>query len=169
MFITFLAAVILPFFPHLFLGQLDAGVPPVVAPLTENTDPLALANIVLEAVSAKNYWLLAGAGISLAVAVLRAVAAKFPKLEAFIEQPVVTYALPIVLSFALGLASLALAGPVTQAGLVALAFTSLKVAFTAIAGYVGIKKVAEQQAQAKVAAAAAVPDVKAAVQELNKP
>lgn len=89
---------------------LDAGAAAV--PVDEGAK---LASDMFAAVAAGNGWLAAGLGVALAVWVLRNKLRRFMPagVMAVLDQPLVAFALPIVVSFFGGLGTAALAGPLT--------------------------------------------------------
>jgi hypothetical protein len=128
----------------------------------------ALLKALLENVEHGNWWLAAGPALTLVVLGLRAWDTHIPKvgpaIDAFFNQPIVAFLLPVVLSALTGLFSALGTGmPVGPALLAA-----LKVAGTAITVYVGGKKLLEQAQGAGAAAAAGVTSGPAAVDAINK-
>jgi hypothetical protein len=134
-------------------------------------DPELAAKLLVTAIETGQWWLALGPVVALVVWLLRAkLAPHYPKLDAFFQQPVVALVTPVVIAFLGGVLSKTAAGELTSAKvLLALLPDVLKVAFTAIATYIGIKKVAEQREQSKATAAAKVTDEQAAVDALTKP
>lgn len=133
-------------------------------------DPELAARLLVSAIESGQWWLALGPVVALVVWFLRAkLAPRFPKLDTFFQQPVVALVTPVVVAFLGGVLTKTAAGELTSAKvLLSLLPDVLKVAFTAIATYVGIKKVAEQREQAKATANAAVPNEQAAVDALTK-
>lgn len=134
-------------------------------------DVTHLAQQLLAGITSGNWWLVAAVGVLLLVAALRSgVARKLlpEKTAELLDHPVVAFSLPLLTALGLGLATAAVAGPVTAPVLVAVALGALKVSMGAITTYVGAKKVAEARADAKEKSATV--DTKAeAVAELRGP
>lgn len=129
-----------------------------------------VAQLLLTGVTSGNGFLIAAGVVLLAVMGLRSerVGKWFPKVGEFFQNPAVSYALPFVVAIALGLVALGVSPtPVTAATALGVLFAAVaKVAPTAIAAYVGGKKVVE--AKAIAAEKAAELDTKAeALSELS--
>lgn len=92
--------------------EADAGAVAGAVPIDEGAK---LASDMFAAVAAGNGWLAAGLGVALAVWVLRNKLRRFLPvgLMNVLDQPLVAFALPIVVSFFGGLGTAALAGPLT--------------------------------------------------------
>jgi hypothetical protein len=129
-------------------------------PVQDN--PAALAQFILDAIAGKQWWVVASAGVLLITWAVRNFGVKlFPKLAAFLHEPVVSWALPSVLSLIAGVTLALTSGkPIVIVDLIG---EVLKVAFGAIAMYVGAKKIAEARAEGKAAAAQAVTDKQSAI------
>jgi hypothetical protein len=146
---------------------------PFLRAQVEAIDPELAAKLLVAAIESGQWWLTLGPVVALIVWFLRAkLAPKFPKFDAFLQKPVVAFITPILVAFLGGVLSKTAAGELTSASaLLGIIPDVLKVAFTAIATYVGIKKVAEQRADSKAKAEAQVPpgDTQAAVDSITKP
>lgn len=130
----------------------DGGAPP------GDIDVFAMLKLILDAVENGNWWLAAGPALTLAVFFLRKYDTKIPKIgpaiDRFLNQPLVAFALPVVLSALTGLFSaLATGTPVVPALLAA-----LKVAGTAVMTFLLAKNAAEQVKGAKADGAKAAAD-----------
>lgn len=134
-------------------------------------DPTPLLNLVLEGISKGQWWIVVGPLLALAIHYTKKlIAPRWPKLSEFLNKPVVAFSTPFVLSFLGGTANtLATIGVPGKEQLIALVASAIKVAVTAIAAYVGLKKVAEQKEIATETAKVAVTDKASALDELNKP
>lgn len=134
-------------------------------------DVTHLAQQLLAGITSGNWWLVAAVGVLLLVAALRSGAARklLPaKAAELLDHPVVAFSMPLLTALGLGLATAAVAGPVTAPVLVAVVLGALKVSMGAITTYVGAKKLAEARADAKEKSAAV--DTKTeAVAELRGP
>jgi hypothetical protein len=142
----------------------------IFALLQAEFDPTPMLKIVLEGIEKGQWWMALGPALALAIFYAKKVIApRWPKLSDFLNKPVVAYSTPFVLSFLGGTANtLATVGVPGKEQFITLLSSAIKVAVTAIASYVGVKKLAEQKVQAQVVAVAAVPDKQAAIDELNK-
>ncbi len=142
-----------------------------LALLQADFDPMPLLKIALEGVEKGQWWIAVGPLLALAIfGMKKFIAPRWPALSAFLEKPVVAFATPFVLSFLGGTANtLATVGIPGKEQLIALFASALKVAVTAVATYVGAKKIVEQKEIATEKAAAAITDKQSAVDELNKP
>lgn len=128
----------------------------VLLPAAE-PDVANIAAQVLDGIQNKNWWLVAGAAVILVVWVMRTQVIKvWPKLGEFLQHPVVSVLLPILVAAGGGLATAAAAGPVNGTVVLGILMAALKVGFTGISGYVAAKKIAE----AKEDGAAAAGEVK---------
>lgn len=150
-------------FPWLAFAQEPVPVfmaDPSTLPVQDN--PAALAQFILDAIASKQWWVVASAGVLLITWGVRNFGVKlFPKLQGFLEHPVVSWAMPSVLALIGGIVVTLTSGkPVVALDLVG---EVLKVAFGAIAMFVGAKKIAEARADGKAAAAAAVTDKASAI------
>lgn len=139
--------------------------------LAPEDDVTHLAQQLFAAITSGNWWLAAAVGVLLLVVALRSQVVRklLPaKLAEMLDHPVVAFSLPLLTALGLGLATAAVAGPVTAPVLVAVVLGALKVSMGAITTYVGAKKVAEARAEAKEKAAAV--DTKTeAIAELRGP
>lgn len=137
---------------------------------TADFDPEIVAKLVLTGIETGNWWLIAGPGLALIFWLFRSkIAPRWPAIEKFFNQPVVGYITPVVAAILGGVVDLAIAGQLTSwAALLGILPTALKVAFTAIATYIGIKQVGKQQDQAKAKAEAAIPTPQAAADSITK-
>jgi hypothetical protein len=133
-------------------------------------DPTPLLKVVLEGIEKGQWWIALGPALALGIFYAKKlIAPRWPKLGEFLNKPVVAFSTPFVLSFLGGMGNtLATTGVPGKEQFIALLSSAIKVAVTAIASYVGVKKLAEQKAAAEVTAVAAVPDKQAAIDELNK-
>ena len=115
---------------------IDAG---VAAPVPAD-EGAKLASEMFAAVAAGNGWLAAGLGVALAVWVLRNKLRRFLPvgLMNVLDQPLVAFSLPIVVSFFGGLGTAAMAGPLTWPIVGAVALGAIKTgagaAFTFLLG-----------------------------------
>lgn len=134
-------------------------------------DPTPLLKIVLEGIEHGQWWLAIGPALALAIFYTKKfIAPRWPKVSEFLNKPAVAFATPFVLSFLGGTANtLATTGVPGKEQFIALLSSAIKVAVTAVASYVGVKKIAEQKEQATQVAVAAIPNKQAAIDELNKP
>jgi hypothetical protein len=149
------------FVPVVALAQLATGTGP--AP----EDPGALAQQIWTMLVAKNYAAALGPVLTLIVWALRKYDLKIPKygpaIDGFLNQPVVAFLLPTVISGLGGFATaLAAHQPFTDA-----LFAVLQASGSAIVTYIGLNKVAEQIAAGKVAADT-VQTKQDAIRELKK-
>lgn len=144
--------------------------PSAIAP-SADIDVTAAANLLFKGIESGNWWLILGPVVALLVWALREkIAPTFPKVNEFLQQPIPALLSPIVVAALGGLLTILAAGPVSKTALLGLVPVVLKVAFTAISSFVGMKKVTEHREQAKANAAAAVPaDVQDAAAALNAP
>jgi hypothetical protein len=126
------------------------------APAAAEVDPLALVKLTIDGVQNGNGWLAAGPALTLVVFLVRKYDKLIPivglKIDAFLNQPLVAFALPVALSALTGLCSaLAAHQPIVPALLAA-----LKVAGAAVLTFLMAKNAAEQvkaaQAKGEVAA-----------------
>lgn len=144
--------------------------PTAAAAAATDIDVTAAANLLLKGIETGNWWLILGPAVALLVWALREkVAPMFPKVNEFLQQPIPALLSPVIVAFLGGLLTILAAGPVTKAALLALIPIVLKVAFTAISSFIGVKKVAEHREQAKNTAAGAVQDAASAAAVLNAP
>jgi hypothetical protein len=123
-----------------------------------DVDVLALVKLIVDAVQNGNGWLAAGPALTLAVFLLRKYDTKIPKvgpaIDKFLNQPLVAFALPVVLSALTGLfGALATGQPIAPALLAA-----VKVAGTAVMTFLLAKNTAEQVKGAKAEGAKAGAD-----------
>lgn len=127
-----------------------------------------LAGALYEAIVKGNWWLAMGPAVTLLVFLLRRYDTKIPKvgpaIDAFLNQPMVAFSLPIVLSAIGGWGSAAASGQ--PVGLALL--SALKVAGTSVITFLLAKNAAEQVKSAGDKAAAAVATPQAAVDAINK-
>jgi hypothetical protein len=128
------------------------------APAPADVDPMQLLQAIFDGVHNGNGWLAAGPALALVVWALRKYDTKIPvigpKVDAFLNQPLVAFLLPAVLSAAMGLfGALAQHLPIGAALL-----TALKVAGAAAFTFLAAKNAAEQVKGAQVAGAAAAKD-----------
>lgn len=128
-----------------------------------------LLKAMLDGVQSGNWWLAAGPALTLVVWVLRKYDLLIPKvgpaIDGFLNQPLVAFALPVVLSALTGLFSaLGTGQPIGPALLAA-----VKVAGAAMMTFLLAKNVSEQADRAGAKAAAAVTSGPAAVDVINKP
>ncbi|MFZ2152110.1 MAG: hypothetical protein WAV09_03320 [Minisyncoccia bacterium] len=134
-------------------------------------DPDATAKLIVDAIEKGQWWIVAGPALALFIHYTKKlIAPKWPKLAEFLNQPLVAFSTPFVVAFLAGTATTfaAVQGMPGKAEWIALLSTAIKVAATAIATYVGLKKRTEQKELAVAAAAAAIVDKKTAIDELNK-
>lgn len=141
--------------PSAAIPQTDSGAMDIVA---------TLWNFIV----AKNYAALFGPGLTLLVWALRKWDLKIPKIgpaiDAFLNQPFVAFLVPTVISAVAGFASaLYLHQPLSAALGSIWAMSS-----SAIATYIGLKKLTEANTAGGVAAEK-VTDLKSAITELKKP
>lgn len=122
-----------------------------------------------DAIKNGQYWLLIGPVVVLLVWLVKKFDQDIPKVgpavSKFMDQPVVSFALPFLFSAAGGLGNAIAVGqsPKEAVG------TIFKIAMEATVIYVGGKKIAEQKRLAGETAAAAVTDKASAIEELKKP
>lgn len=140
-----------------------------VVPPTSN-DALGLAQQLWQLVVTKQYALALGPVIALLVYALRKWDKLIPKygdqIDAFLNQPVVAFALPTIVA-AVGGVGTALAAHQPPLDVLKSVFEA---AMSAVFTYVGLKKIAEQQTAGATAAAAVDAGGKtAAIDELKKP
>jgi hypothetical protein len=92
---SFIAAGVILFASALAFAQ-DA------APMAADVDPLALVKLIIDAVQNGNGWLAAGPALTLVVFLVRKYDKLIPvvglKLDAFLNQPLVAFLLPVILS-----------------------------------------------------------------------
>jgi hypothetical protein len=134
-------------------------------------DPEPLLKIVAEGIEKGQWWIVLGPALALLIHYSKKfIAPRWPKLSEFLAQPFVAFLTPFVLSFLGGTATMFVQtkGMPGKAELILLVSSAIKVAVTAVAGYVGLKKLAEQKVQAAEKAAAVVVDKQAALDEMNK-
>lgn len=134
-------------------------------------DPEPLLKIVVEGIEKGQWWLVIGPTLALLIHYSKKlIAPRWPKLSEFLNKPVVAFSTPFVLSFLGGTATMLAQtkGMPGKAELILLVSSAIKVAVTAVAGYVGLKKIAEQKELAAEKAVVAIPDKQAALDELNK-
>ena len=146
------ALVALFLFPALAFAQ-DAGVTPDggVA-LTLSDDPAQQAQMIIDAIAHKQWWMVASVGVLFVTwAIRNPLASLSPKLQAALQNPIVSWALPTVVATAGAVTTTLVAGQPLNFG--TLAPEILKVAFGAIGLYMGAKKVAEARAAGAAAAA----------------
>lgn len=158
--------------PLLFalLSQIDPTTAPAATP--GDIDVEALLNLVVGGIQQGNWWIVAGPLLALVIHLGRSfIAPRYPKLSEFLAKPLVAFSLPFVLSFLVSTVQTmaTVHGLPNQAQLIALLAAAVKVAATAIATYVGVKKHVEAKELAAEKAAAVVTDKQAALAELNKP
>lgn len=147
--------------------MLLAQVPPLE---TADIDPTVAAKLLLQGLETRNWWLVAGPVVALAVWFLRVrLAPTVPALDNWLKQPVPALLSPVLVSFLGGVLTLAAAGTLTPEALMLLVPVVLKVAFTAISTFVGTKKVAEQKAQAQQTATEKVVTLQDAAKVLSEP
>jgi hypothetical protein len=137
-------------FAGMAFAQAAAG-----APAGAELDPMLLLQQIFDAVHNGNGWLAAGPTLTLVVFLIRKYDTKIPKvgpaLDAFLNEPLVAFMLPAVLSAAVGLfGALGQHLPVGPALL-----TALKVAGTAAFTFLLAKNTAEQINGAQAAGTAA--------------
>lgn len=166
MFVTL--AVLLSLFVGPFVKLLTSQVP-----LAVTDDPAQLAQLLIDGIAHGNWWLIAAPALTLLIWALRKYGPKFfPKSEAFLTHPVVSFLLPVVVAVLGGIITAAVAGPVSGTVVLGVVLASLKVSAGSITAYVGAKKVGEARdakEEAKAAEQAKVDSVVKAVDELNKP
>lgn len=139
-------------FPFVAIAQaLDAGTPDAGIVLSD--DPAALAQMIIDAIATKQWWVVASAAVLLLTWALRSFGSKIsPKISAFLMNPIVSWALPSVLALLGGVTvTLVSHKPLVAATLIG---EVLKVSFGAIAMYVGAKKIAEARSAGATAAGA---------------
>lgn len=113
-------------------------------------DPARLAAIGLDAVQSKNWWLLAGTALMGVIFAIRTFGPKLvPALGAFLLHPVVSVALPLVLSVLTGLIEALVAKRPIDLSFI---LGALKPGFAAIGQFVMVKKVLEVKAAGAAAA-----------------
>lgn len=133
-------------------------------------DPQVAADLLLKGIESGNWWLIVGPILALTVWVIREkLAPQHPELGDFLKKPLPSLLMPVVVSTLGGLLALLGAGKFGAAAMAALVPSILKVAFTAIASYVSVKKVGEHQEQAKTAAQVLVPALAEAAATLGAP
>lgn len=142
--------------------------PLLLAQTAASDDLVPMFKALLNGVETGNWWLAAGPLLTLAVMALRKFDQNIPKvgpaISAFMDQPIVSFLLPIVLSAITGLLSALGTGMPIGPALV----TAIKVAGVSIMTFVGGKKFIEQVNGAGDKAAAAVTSGPAAVDVINK-
>ncbi len=143
---------------------------PAPVPVIPTTDSgvEAVASQLWNLIVAKNYAAAFGPGLTLLVWALKKYDLKIPKvgpaIDTFLNRPFVSFLLPTVLSAVAGAASaIYLKQPLSDALGSIWAMSS-----SAIATYIGLKKLTEANTAGDVAAAK-VTDLKSAIAELKKP
>lgn len=141
----------------------------VPAPAAADVDVNALLKLMLDGAQTGNWWLAAGPTLTLIVFAVRKYDKLIPvigvKVDAFLNQPLVAFLLPVVLSALTGLtAALGSGQPIGPALL-----ASLKVAAAATMSFMLVKNAAEQAAKKGDAAVAAVTTPQAAAAVINDP
>lgn len=154
MFAAALKIALLLFLPAVALAQ-AAG---AAVPGSTEVDPMQLMAQIFDAVHNGNGWLAAGPALTLVVFLIRKYDTKIPKvgtaIDGFLNQPLVAFLLPAVLSALTGLfGSLAAHTPLGPALL-----TALKVAGTAAFTFLLAKNASEQVKGAQAAGTAAAKD-----------
>lgn len=117
---------------------------------SEDVDPMALARAVYEAVVSGQWWMAASIAVVLLVWAIRTWGARlFPKLAGALANPIVSFALPVLVSAAGAVTTSLIAGMPIQVALLA----ALKVAAGAVFAYVFARKLSEAKAAGEAASA----------------
>lgn len=140
------------FLPAVAFAQAAGAAPPAAV------DPMQLLQAIFDGVHNGNGWMVAGPALTLVVWALRKYDTLIPiigpKVDAFLNQPLVAFLLPAVLSALTGLfGSLAQGLPLLPSML-----TALKVAGAAAFTFLAAKNAAEQVKGAQAAGSAAASD-----------
>ncbi len=151
-----------------FFSVAFAQAPGAVDGNVTDQQAIGLIGKIWENVAKGQYWPLIGPIVVLLVWLVKKFDQDIPKigpaLSKFMDQPVVSFALPFVFAAAGGLGNAIAVGqsPKEAVG------TIFKIAMEAIVIYVGGKKIAEQKEAAGAAEAAKVTDKASAIEELKK-
>lgn len=160
MLVALVAVVATPFVVLAQDIQPTADEAAMTEPLVADPDVTETANIVYQGIVSGNWWLAAGAALTILVWALRKYGSKFfPKLAPYLKNPLVAFAMPVVLSCLGAVVDSLLAGKPINVALQA----AIKPAMAAVWFYVGKSKYDEVREAAKQQAAAAVPNTAAAI------
>lgn len=124
--------------------------PMAVEPIIHDPDVIAVSQQVFTGVTSGNWWLAASAVLVLVTFAVRKYGSKFfPKLKPYLDNPLIAFALPVVMASLTGIVNALTSG----ADIKVAAMTGLKIAMGAVWMYVGKVKIDEVRESAKQKAA----------------
>lgn len=145
-----------------------------MTPVQSDFDVAGAAQTLFSAITAGNWWVVAGVIISgLTWLLLGPGAAKFPALAKVKAQPLFSFAVPIILSLASGIVAVAVSGQaLTVPVVIAVVFGVLKTSGASMFAFLAATNGAEHAANAKAAGeakAAEINSVEKAIDALEAP